>query len=79
MLRLRSASSETRSACRRIGYRITVVKLGSNGLPAKYETFAEGWLQKEGAWGRPADLINAPDGALLVSDDMNGVIYKISH
>lgn len=62
-----------------IGYRITSVKLGSNGTPVKYETFAEGWLQKEGAWGRPADLINAPDGALLVSDDMNGVIYKISH
>ncbi|MGQ0546116.1 MAG: PQQ-dependent sugar dehydrogenase [Betaproteobacteria bacterium] len=60
------------------GYRITVVKL-RDGRAASYETFAEGWLRGERAWGRPVDVIVAPDGALLVSDDKAGVIYRIAY
>jgi glucose/arabinose dehydrogenase len=30
-------------------------------------------------WGRPVDVLVMRDGALLVSDDYNGVIYRISH
>ena len=37
-----------------------------------YEPFAEGWLQGEQAWGRPADVLVAPDGSLLVTDDYAG-------
>ena len=59
-----------------IGYRVTMVKI-VNGKAAGYEVFAEGWLQKDGAWGRPADVIVAPDGSLLVSDDKAGAIYRI--
>ena len=44
-----------------------------------YETFAEGWLQGTNAWGRPVDVLVMPDGALLVSDDQAGVIYRISY
>jgi glucose/arabinose dehydrogenase len=63
---------------RKVGYRITTVKLdGAKGVA--YEPFASGWLQGESAWGRPADVLVAPDGALLVSDDMAGAIYRISH
>jgi glucose/arabinose dehydrogenase len=60
------------------GYRVAVVKL-RDGMPAAYETFADGWLQGERAWGRPVDVIVAPDGALLVSDDKAGVVYRIFH
>ena len=60
------------------GYRITVVKL-LEGRPAGYETFAEGWLDGTKAWGRPVDVIVAPDGALLVSDDKAGAVYRISY
>ena len=43
-----------------------------------YADFAKGWLQKDGtAWGRPVDVLVMPDGALLVSDDKAGVIYRI--
>ena len=63
---------------RKIGYRVMFVPL-ANGKPAKYEVFAEGWLQGESAWGRPVDVLVAPDGALLVSDDEAGAIYRISH
>jgi len=61
-----------------IGYRVTVVRL-QNNRAVKYEAFAEGWLQGERAWGRPVDVLVMPDGALLVSDDKTGVIYRIGY
>ena len=62
----------------KIGYRIVRVALSGN-QPAKHEVFAEGWLQGQAAWGRPADVLVMPDGALLVSDDQAGAIYRISY
>ncbi len=59
-----------------IGYRVSLVRL-QNNRAVKYEVFAEGWLQGERAWGRPVDVLVRPDGALLVSDDKAGVIYRI--
>jgi glucose/arabinose dehydrogenase len=59
-----------------IGYRVTLVRLEENRA-VTYEVFAEGWLQGNAAWGRPADVLVMPDGALLVSDDRAGVIYRI--
>jgi len=61
-----------------IGYRITFVRL-KNRRAAGYEVFADGWLQKNRAWGRPVDLLVMPDGAMLVSDDRAGAIYRISY
>lgn len=60
------------------GYRITLVRLEGNTAVA-YETFAEGWLAGDAVLGRPVDLLVAPDGSLLVSDDERGVIYRISY
>jgi glucose/arabinose dehydrogenase len=60
------------------GYRITLVRLQDN-RSARLEVFAEGWLQDLTAWGRPVDLQVMPDGALLVSDDKAGAIYRISY
>ncbi len=61
-----------------VGYRVTTVRLAGNRA-AGYETFAEGWLQGEKAWGRPVDVQTLPDGSLLVSDDYAGLIYRISY
>jgi len=63
---------------RPIGYRITLVRL-ENGQTTGYEVFAEGWLSDGKAWGRPVDLLVMTDGALLVSDDKAGAIYRISY
>jgi glucose/arabinose dehydrogenase len=60
-----------------IGYRISLVRL-ENNQAVSYETFAEGWLRDDQAWGRPVDLLLMPDGSLLVSDDFAGAIYRIS-
>lgn len=61
-----------------LGYRIMLVKLQDN-RPSSYEVFAAGWLQAGRAWGRPVDVLVMPDGALLVSDDKAGAIYRISY
>lgn len=61
-----------------IGYRVSLVRL-ENGKPVSYEPFADGWLQGLAAWGRPVDVLVMPDGALLVSDDKNNAIYRISY
>ena len=60
------------------GYRITLVRL-QDGRTSGYEVFAEGWLRFGLAWGRPVDLQVMPDGALLVSDDKAGAIYRITY
>ncbi len=61
-----------------IGYRVTFVRIVDNRA-AGYEVFAEGWLKGGRAWGRPVDVQPMPDGALLVSDDKAGLIYRISY
>jgi glucose/arabinose dehydrogenase len=62
----------------KIGYRVALVRLQDHRA-VSYETFAEGWLQGESAWGRPADVLVLPDGSLLVSDDHAGAIYRITY
>jgi glucose/arabinose dehydrogenase len=64
---------------RKIGYRVMVVTLDATGTPLSYEPFAEGWLQGESAWGRPADVQIAPDGSLLIADDAAGAIYRVRY
>jgi glucose/arabinose dehydrogenase len=64
------------------GYNVTRVTLDANGR-AKLQPFLTGFLQDEKAdppmWGRPVDLLVMKDGSMLVSDDYNGVIYRISY
>lgn len=63
---------------RKIGYRVSLVRLEGNKA-VSYEEFATGWKMGEDRWGRPADVQVAPDGALLVSDDHAGAIYRITY
>ncbi|MDP7504909.1 MAG: sorbosone dehydrogenase family protein, partial [Nitrospinota bacterium] len=60
------------------GYRVRVVRV-EKGRLARYEDFAAGWLRGGVAWGRPVDIQVMPDGAILVSDDYVGAIYRISY
>jgi glucose/arabinose dehydrogenase len=60
------------------GYRVVFVTL-RDSTPVSHEVFADGWLQGNAAWGRPVDVLVMPDGALLVSDDKAGALYRITY
>jgi glucose/arabinose dehydrogenase len=62
----------------KLGYGVTTITLAP-GQPPKQEGFASGWLESNKPWGRPSYVYQMPDGALLVSDDYAGAIYRISY
>lgn len=62
-----------------LGYRIGLVHVHDGQSAAGQRIFAEGWLQDGRAWGRPVDLKQLPDGSLLVTDDLQGRIYRITY
>ena len=62
------------------GYRIVFIAVGPDGKNPKETVFAQGgFLDGEKIVGRPADLLQAADGSLLVADDHAGAIYQISY
>ena len=60
----------------KVGYRISVVTF-EDGEP-RYAPFITGWLKGQRQWGRPVDVLSAPDGSLLISDDQQGAIYQVT-
>lgn len=60
------------------GHRVSLVRL-KDGKATSYETFLDGFLDGDTALGRPVDVLVAPDGALLVSDDAAGAVYRVSY
>lgn len=63
---------------KKVGYRVSLVRM-LNGEAVGYEVFADGWLDNEEVSGRPVDLLVLDDGSMLISDDQNGIIYRISY
>jgi len=59
-----------------VGYKIVRIPMQGDTI-GKVEDFAVGWLENGSSWGRPVDVLTAPDGSLLVSDDAGGRIYRI--
>jgi glucose/arabinose dehydrogenase len=63
-----------------IGARVMFVPLNEDGTAGQAEVFAEGWLTDSNEYlGRPVDVAQLPDGSILVSDDLAGAVYRISH
>lgn len=60
------------------GYKVVRVRF-KGGEPIEQEDFATGWLVEGKAWGRPVDLLVGRDGALYLTDDRGGRIYRITH
>ena len=65
---------------KRTGYKIIRIRL-KDGLPTgEYEDFVTGFVVNDSeVWGRPVGVAVAHDGALLISEDGNGTIWRISH
>ena len=64
---------------KKFGYDVVLAKI--NGAKATITPFMTGFLdtQTDAHWGRPVDVLQMPDGALLVSDEHNGAIYRVSY
>jgi glucose/arabinose dehydrogenase len=61
------------------GYKVVSVPFGADGNPAgPPEDFITGWLSGGTVSGRPTGLLQTSDGALLISDDEGGVIYRVT-
>jgi glucose/arabinose dehydrogenase len=63
----------------KVGYNILLVRFDDVGDVSGSEVFASGWLQGDEPWGRPNDILQMPDGSLLVPDDKAHAIYRISY
>ncbi len=61
------------------GYRIALVRFKQTQAISE-QVFIDGWLSKDGkVIGRPVDILEMPDGSLLISDDMLGIIYQVKY
>ena len=61
-----------------LGYRVAVVRV-QDGMSSGQEVFAQGFFDGTQVAGRPVDILELADGSLLVSDDLQGVVYRISY
>lgn len=59
-----------------VGYKVVRIPMDGEVI-GLVEDFAVGWLNNEASWGRPVDIVTAPDGSLLISDDAGGKIYRV--
>lgn len=65
---------------KRTGYKVVRVPLDHGSPQGIYEDFLTGFVTPEGnVWGRPVGLTVAKDGSLLVSEDGNNMIWRISY
>lgn len=65
---------------KRTGYKVIRIRM-KDGVPTGvYEDFVTGFVINDAdVWGRPVGVAVAHDGALLISEDGNGTIWRISH
>jgi glucose/arabinose dehydrogenase len=65
---------------KRTGYKVVRIRM-KDGVPTgEYQDFVTGFVVDDSSvWGRPVGVAVAHDGALLVSEDANGTIWRISH
>ena len=65
---------------KRTGYKVVRVRLKDGEPSGEYEDFMTGFVVNDAAvWGRPVGIAVARDGALLVSEDANGTIWRVSY
>jgi glucose/arabinose dehydrogenase len=64
----------------RTGYKIIRLPFRNGKPTGEYQDFVTGFAAGDAdVWGRPVDVAFAADGALLFSDDGNGVVYRVSY
>ena len=64
---------------KKFGGDVVVVKLNKDGTVKSIEPFITGFLEDNKYVGRPVDVLQMKDGSLLVSDDWNGAVYRVTY
>ena len=62
----------------KIGGDVVTIRLNDDGTFRSMEPFITGFIQNNNYVGRPVDVLPMKDGSLLVSDDFNGAVYRVS-
>jgi glucose/arabinose dehydrogenase len=63
----------------RTGYKVIRVLMEDGRPTGEYEDFMTGFvIDNDHVWGRPAGVAVTKDGALLVSDDANGTVFRVT-
>ncbi len=63
------------------GYELVRIRFDANGQATRIEPFVSGFMSRDGTghYGRPCGVAVMRDGSILLSDDANGVIYRITY
>jgi glucose/arabinose dehydrogenase len=64
---------------KKFGGDILVVYVNKDGTVKSSEVFLTGFIQNNNYIGRPVDVLNMPDGSMLISDDYNGAVYRLTY
>jgi glucose/arabinose dehydrogenase len=64
---------------KKVGGDVLLVKLNKDGTVKSQEPFITGFLEDNKYIGRPVDILQLKDGSILVSDDWNGAVYRITY
>jgi glucose/arabinose dehydrogenase len=65
---------------KKVGGDIVAVFLNKDGTVKSTETFITGFLGPDNNYiGRPVDVLFAKDGSMLISDDFNGAVWRVTH
>jgi glucose/arabinose dehydrogenase len=64
---------------KKVGGDVLVVKLNKDGTVKSMEPFITGFLENNSYIGRPVDVMQMKDGSMLVSDDWNGAVYRVTY
>jgi glucose/arabinose dehydrogenase len=65
---------------KRTGYKVVRIRLKDGAPTGEYEDFVTGFVANDKeVWGRPVGVAVAHDGALLISEDGNGTIWRVTH
>jgi len=63
----------------KFGGDIAVVSLNENGTVKSVDPFITGFIENNSYLGRPADVLVLKDGSMLISDDFNGAVYRVTY
>ena len=64
---------------KKLGGDIVAVFLNKDGTVKSTETFITGFLENNSYIGRPVDVLFLKDGSMLISDDFNGAVWRVTY